>query len=262
MTLSSSVFWVVTLLGQSQTAVPGKSAAPAARLDFMKESLASITLRPSGDRTPPFVLKPEPVLRFTNSVGLAIDGAIFLWLGEGERPAAAVQVFMLRTGEWLEEFSSLSTSPLSAGEVWDARRPGVEFKLVPGAPKPAATAELRLRQMRDLAGGFSAEDDFEQKSWQPLRLLTKPVARYGKAGTDVVDGALFAFVLTTDPEVYLMLEVRPGKGGPEWQYAFAPMTIYPVRAFWKGKEVWSLPYREAWTDRNAPFYARTFAQAQ
>ena len=44
-----------------------------------------------------------------------------------------------------------------------------------------------------------------------LRLLTTPVARYGKAGGVVEDGALFAFVEGTDPEVFLFLEVREGE---------------------------------------------------
>ena len=43
-------------------------------------------------------LRPEPVLRFTNTVGDSRDGAIFLWLGEGGRPGAAVQVFQMRDG--------------------------------------------------------------------------------------------------------------------------------------------------------------------
>ena len=32
-----------------------------------------------------------------------------------------------------------------------------------------------------------------------------------------------------------MLEARAGKDGPEWQYAFAPMTIYALKASWKGQ---------------------------
>ncbi len=40
-----------------------------------------------------------------------------------------------------------------------------------------------------------------------------------------------------------MLEVRPGKDGPEWQYAFAPMTSHAVKGYWKGKIVWELAWR-------------------
>ena len=66
--------------------------------------------------------------------------------------------------------------------------------------------------MRSLADGFRASDDFGGKGWSELRLLPTPIARYGEPGTKLLDGALFAFVLGTDPEVFLFLEARPGQG--------------------------------------------------
>jgi hypothetical protein len=57
----------------------------------------------------------------------------------------------------------------------------------------------------------------------------------------VEDGALFCFALGTDPEALLMLESRPGKDGPEWQFAFAPMTGFALNAFWKGTKIWTKP---------------------
>ena len=43
-----------------------------------------------------------------------------------------------------------------------------------------------------------------------------------------------------------MLEARTGKDGPEWQYAFAPHDdLRRSRRSWKGREVWSLPDRQA-----------------
>ena len=57
---------------------------------------------------------------------------------------------------------------------------GVEFKSIPGAPKPAETPEQRLRQMRLLTQDFAAEDYFQNQSWQRLRLLAKPLARVRK----------------------------------------------------------------------------------
>jgi hypothetical protein len=73
----------------------------------------------------------------------------------------------------------------------------------------------------------------------------------------VVDGALFAFVLTTDPEAWLMLETRKKKDGLEWQFAFAPMSGYPLEGSWKEQVVWSqdgLPYNR-W---DLPFYGLSF----
>jgi hypothetical protein len=259
MAVPLSVALILGLVGQTAT-TRGAHDTPAARLDFMKASLKIHAVHPADDSETIFKLQSEPVMRFTNPVGTVKDGAIFYWTGAGERPEAAVQIFLHNNGTWYQEFSSLSTGPLSAGQPWHPSRGGVELKAIPGAPRPAETAELRLRQIRALIGEFSAEEQFERKTWQKLRILTKPFARYGKPDTPVIDGVLLACVLTTDPEVYLMIEARDGKGGPEWQYAFAPASIDPIRGLWKKKEVWSLPYREAWTNNRDPFYVWGFAQ--
>jgi hypothetical protein len=187
-------------------------------------------------------------------------------MGEDGRPEVANQVFRVPSGAWHHEFTSLSTTPLVAtgglAEAWRPSRPGLEFKKVADAPKPGSTPEQRLRQMRELAQEFSADDHFESKSWNSLRLLAKPLVRYGKTGTKVEDGALFSFVLGTDPEVFLMLEARTGKDGLEWQYAFTPMTCYQVKGSCKGKEVWSLPLRLPASDPAGTFYGVEYSKGQ
>ena len=83
-----------------------------ARLEFMKKSMASHDVHALDDRGTKFRFQAEPVLRFTNPVGGSRDGAMFLWLGEGDRPAVAAQIYWNPQQVWIEEFSSLSTSPL------------------------------------------------------------------------------------------------------------------------------------------------------
>jgi hypothetical protein len=231
------------LLGQAPTPAGDTPGDLEARLEFMKRSMATHDVHALDDRGTKFRLQAEPVLRFTNPVGGSRDGALFLWLGGGDRPAVASQILWNPQQVWAQEFSSLSTSPLIAksadGRVWNPSKGGVSFKPVPDAPSPAETAERRLRQMRELAEGFSAEHFYKGRIWNKLRLLTKPFARYGKQGLDAQDGALFCFAHGTDPEVLLMLESRPGKDGPEWQYAFAPMTGFALNTSWNGKEIWS-----------------------
>lgn len=161
-------------------------------------------------------------------------------------------------------WTSLAASPIVAEvgtrAVWRPR-PGVEFRPVPEAPAPASTPAARLRQLRALAEEFSASDDFLGAGWTQLRLLPKPWLRYGKAGSGVEDGALFAFVLGTDPEVVLMIESRPDPaGGLRWEYALAPMTSFEVKASWKGNPVWSLPWRKASKDTTDPFYDMEYSR--
>ena len=48
--------------------------------------------------------------------------------------------------------------------------------------------------MRTLVEEFGAQDNFQDKSWQRLRLLAKPLVRYGNPGANPLDGALYGFV--------------------------------------------------------------------
>jgi hypothetical protein len=252
---------VLALAGQAPAPAAGEPADdPAARLEFMKKSVTIYSVRPAGGG-PEYRLDPEPVFRWNNPVSGSKDGAVFLWT-EGGRPVATVQSFSLAKGGWLHEFSSLSTglvvADLRGQAVWAPNRPGVEYRPVPGAPKPAESAAQRLRQMQAMAREFTADDSFKGKPWEPLRLLPKPLTRYGAPGSDVLDGALFCFALGTDPEVFLMLEARGGNDGPAWHYGLAPMTAYEVKVSHQGKPVWSLPWRPYPKDPTQPFCNRRY----
>jgi hypothetical protein len=262
MTFSLVFALILGTVGQT-AATAGAHQTPTARLEFMKASLKVHSVHSLSDPKNIYKLQSEPVMRFTNPVGTVKDGAIFLWTGADSRPEAAVQIFLHNNRVWYQEFSSLSTQPVAADSIWRVNREGVKFTPFPGAPRPAETAELRLRQIRDLAGDFSAQQLMQEQlgdQWHELRILTKPFVRYGKPGTGVIDGVLLACVLTTDPEIYLMIEAREGKDGPEWQFAFTPASIAGLKCQWKKKEVWRLPYREAWTDNTAPYYVWGFSQ--
>jgi hypothetical protein len=246
------------LLGQTPPNVKEVSKDPAARLEYMKKAVAAHALRPANGTAVTYRLGEEPLLRFTNTVGTVTDGTIFFWFDADNRPVAAVQVYRTKGGTWHQAFSSLSTIPMTTGGAWNPTRGGVEFKPLPDAPKPAATPEQRLRQMREMAGGFGVEMNFElNRTAYHLRPLTKPLARYGKAKSDVIDGAVFGFVLTTDPEAYLLLEARESKDGLEWHYAFAPEANSPIRCTWKGKEAWSFEFVD--NGSTAPYFDWNFS---
>jgi hypothetical protein len=251
-----------SILGQPQPPSPARDAPnPAAeRLSVMKES---VTIYDFSREAGPIALQPDPAFRLGNQANGVLEGAIFLWTDRVGRPEAAAQVFLHKVqgnpgGIWLHEFTSLSTGLFNVSQRgavrWSPAGPGVVFRPVPGAPRPAATATQRLRQMRALAEEFKAEDDFgAEGNIVALRLLTTPVARFGKPGTMPEDGGLFAFVVGTDPEVFVFLEVRPGSDGPEWQYACAPMSCWPLKVSHKGQLVWEVP-RRATDDPSKPFF--------
>jgi hypothetical protein len=97
--------------------------------------------------------------------------------------------------------------------------------------------------MRTVAESFTASVEFqyENPSHYELRLLARPLYRYGSADGKVLDGTLWAFVQGTNPEVLLLVESRSGRDITlRWNYAFAAMTSYPAEAKHKGKSVWKV----------------------
>jgi hypothetical protein len=265
-TILASIFVALGLSAQAPAAKAPARNTGAERLEFMKESARSYTLAIGRDQKTVLKLQPDPVFRLGNQGdGMLLEGAIFLWTDEVGRPGAAAQLFLIKiTGpaesEWRHEFTSLSTGALTASQGdkprWQPTDPGVRFQPIPGAPKPANQPRQRLRQMRELAAEFRAQDDFWGRGWSALRLLPTPISRYGKTGGTPEDGALFAFVLATDPEIFLFIEARPRANALEWQYAFAPMTCWALKAEYKGHSVWSLPLRST-DDPSKPFFDRT-----
>jgi hypothetical protein len=265
-TAAIALFAIVpTLVGQTAA----QSGTPKAPIDealrFMIGTLEPIRLTDASSGAL-LQLKRDPAFRMGKQpADIVQEGAIFFWLDPIGRPEAAVQVFMIRdsnasAGTWLHEFVSLSPHALSsqAGSraPWNPQTPGVAFKAVPGAPRPADTASQRDRQLKALAREFHAVDYFHEKSWYDLRLLPTPVARYGQPNSDVLDGALFTFVTGTDPEAFLFLEVRQGESGLEWQYAFAPMTCWELKGSHHGTNVWTIPMRRVAGDPSRPYFTR------
>lgn len=207
-----------------------------------------ILLEESPART--LLLKDDPLLRWGNPLRKTSVGAVFLWTSQGRPEAIASFYRYVYEGTDREdhEFQSLSTRPLSATRdgipVWSPPGPGVKFAPIPGAPVPAESAAARLRQMKALTQEFRATFDIPEDRSE-LRLLTQPLFRYEpQAGSSLMDGALFAFVQTTDPEVLLLLEARPEReAGPVvWQFAFARMSMVNLRAEHRGKEVWKVDW--------------------
>jgi hypothetical protein len=214
------------------------------RLAFMKKTLAEFTFET--DRDPPVALTvpDEPVLQFTNPVRSEVGGATFFLLRQG-MPVVVAAMSIRPEGRVFHEFTLLGDEPIvarRAGQAeWSPRTNGRAFALLEGADAPAAPAALRLAQMRRLAQRFR----LRVLRANPLeaRLLTQPLARYTHPDARGRDGAVFAFVEATDPEVFLMLEVRPDDAHPQgrWHFSLARMTSQPLEVQLDGRVIWALP---------------------
>jgi hypothetical protein len=135
----------------------------------------------------------------------------------------------------------------NATVVWSPSTAGLEFKDVPDAPATADTPTARLRQMKAIAERFKGTMTGwkgDNSDREELRLLLRPLYRYElKEATEpnpnLKDGALFAFVMGTDPEIVLVLEAIGQASEAVWQYAFARATSGGLEAKFDGTVVWT-----------------------
>lgn len=214
----------------------------AATLESGLREAALYTIGPS-DRGRPIALQKESVLRWNNSVNKSVFGNIFLWTKDG-RPEviASIYQFYSPKTDFCAEFQSLSLDPLivmkDGKEVWTPADPGIALTEFPGAREPAAGKAQRLGEMRKLADQFAAQlSDYSEETYR-LRLLPRPLLRYGSPDTDVLDGALFAYTYTTDPELLVMVEARKVEKGYRWMYGLARMNTGELTVTLGDREVW------------------------
>jgi hypothetical protein len=179
-----------------------------------------------------------------------------VWPHNG-RPVAMAGIYPWN-GYLCHEFDSLSRgNQLIARDkdrvIWSPATAGVEIKPVPGAPRPAKTPAERLLQMKAIAGRFKATmtgwqgDNADQEQ---LRLLPRPLYRYELANAkdrdpNLLDGALFAYVQGTDPEVVLILEAIGTADKADWQYALVRATSGGLEVRLGNDVVWSAPKHPA-----------------
>jgi hypothetical protein len=228
-----------------------------ARLEALTKTAASYRLLVDGER--PAELIEKPAIRWSKPAGEIEDAALFFWMCDGRPVAAGSFLWQKRVG-FYHEFQSLIPGSIrgerGGHSVWATAEPGIRFAPVPDAPIPAESSNRRLIQMRAMAESFRAEAVKEppfygKHSVYKFRLLAKPLLRYDDAKPD---GAIFAFVQDTDPEVLLVLQSHPHENGTRWEYAFAPMTGWQLKAWHKEQEVWSIGNRHPGHDPSKPYF--------
>lgn len=224
----------------------------ARRLRQMVTAATDFELSAGVDGDRKLKLIERPVLRWSNPVRATSDGAVFLWT-ENDRPAAALCIYPDGVDKLAYECQSLSAGLLRATyrgrTVWQPQAAGLAFRPIPGGGELAATTPARrLSQMHRLLRDFTASFTSRDLQRHELRALTQPIYRYGENKTEVVDGALFAFALATDPEVLLLLEARKENGNPPtWWWAAARMSTVQLEVKYRGQPVWTI--HRCWEQR-------------
>ncbi len=229
-------------------------------LAFYSEEAADYRFLLQGGDEQELKFMAEPIFTFTNPVRRGEQhGAAYVWTKSG-RPEvfgaiwSSVRIEDRNQRNVCHEFISLSALPVISkhapqvgrrGPVpgWTAGEAGIRMKPIPDAPKPSKVASLRLTQMRRLAREFKATirpDKVEQQD--SLRLLAQPLYRYSADDNDILDGAIFTFVMGTDPELILLIEAVKAGDKYQWQFAAARFTNQPMQLDYKRAKVWECDF--------------------
>lgn len=215
-----------------------------------------VSLSYAQDTSHPFELVPQPLLVWTNPVSGSIRGRVYLWTHRGV-PALMASIYKYDEQMHVSsECHALARQPISgkssSGEAWKIETPAVEFKTIPKAGVPSSNRAGRLAQMREIARRFAASRTDPDKSRWDLRLLAQPLYRYPESSSDPSDGAVFAFVQGTNPDVLLLIE----RGGEtEWKFALARMHRYELNIQLDGTSIDKFPplLSQEILDRSRPY---------
>ena len=209
---------------------------------LMDESLERYKVYEGSDTEP---LKPQHVLTWNNPIagGLGRFRTV-MFLKDGQ--PKSVCCIWGGAKNLYHEFGSLSRNSLrgelDGRQAWTMPESGNRFKTIPNADKPIGDRRRRFLQMKRLAQRFSAIENQNRKGERdevPLRMLTTPLYRYEKENKELIDGAIFCFAHTTDPEALVVIEAVAGDSKPHWEYAFIRRSSLPVTGYLDDEEVWN-----------------------
>jgi hypothetical protein len=260
----------VVLIAQADSGVPKRTADAAQDVEkiqferwqkYYRTVAAEYDMEVGREPKTELQLQPEPVFNWFNPAGGARShGSMFVWTREG-RPEVVGTIWTRQPVPTVQErvtvhsLHSLSLEPITAtrrGSVfWSPQSPGIEQILVPDAPEPVASSQLRLTQMRNMAREFSALTMPPGQRDRRLEIRPQPVYRFENPTVER-DGAFFIWLDDSDPELVTLLETRATSAGPKWHVSFARFAGTPVMALHKDAKVWSFAESVAEFRRGGP----------
>lgn len=241
-----------------------------ARMKLMLAAVQKYTVVLDGDSDKVAKVDPAGLLRWSNPRGDVADGMMAVYTtGPGERPAAISNIYVhgpKLNGLAMEAFADIHPGPIKlvrgSRKVWSPESRYSKFAILPDAPEPSDNPARRLVQIKRMADRFEIIDGFREPRSPPvpqtLRRMTRPTYRYGKPDGEIIDGALFTYVIATDPEACLVIEIHRKDGRTFWQYMALPMTIYSLDAKLDGNAVWTKPEAGVFGNPKAPFYTSRY----
>ncbi|HEV3025215.1 MAG TPA: hypothetical protein VGX76_22245 [Pirellulales bacterium] len=217
----------------------------------MRTLAESTKVRFENDQREPQFIR-SAVFRYDDQPRRFIDATMWVWTDAG-RPIAFEKIEAMTYGSprWGYCFTSLAFDPLvvewSHGRRYHTTEPGVEFQVLPDAPEVASRNVQRKRQIRELSREFSARivTDPRENNSEAMRLLPTPIFEYTDAKSNLLQGAVFGFATSgTNPDLLIVLEVRPEGREIQWYFAPVRMTIGAVTVTHRDHQVWDVPFLE------------------
>jgi hypothetical protein len=194
----------------------------------------------------PAVMIERPVFRYSDQERRISDATLWIWTDQG-RPVALQKEeagMFQEQDNWTVCFASLSPGLIDVRWPRDERgfttsSPGCEFHKLPDGPAPAGVERLIAQQVRQVARRFSATHEWVNGGRSEARLLPRPIYEYAMKSPNVT-GAVFGFAAhATNPDGYILIELREGSEGRGWYYACARMTTSGIKVSLDGEDVWS-----------------------
>lgn len=247
-----------------------KDEQAKARQQYILKAMEKYTVVLDGDPAQKATLDPTAMLRWSNPLGDVVDGLMSVYTtAPNERPAVISHIYVhgpALNGLEMQEFADVHPGKveLFRGQrrIWSPAERYSRFEALSDGPKPAENPALRFAQIKKMAARFEIIDGFRgtnnKVEPQRLRMLARPTFRYGKPEGPIIDGALFTFVVATDPEACLLVEIHRNGDATTWQYAVVPMTIYSLDAQLDGTTVWKKPEASVFGNPTAPHYISSY----
>lgn len=249
-----------------------KDEMAKARQEYMLKAMQKFVVVMDGDENKKATLDSKAMLRWSNPLGDVDDGLMSVYsMAPKERPAMIAHFYLhgaALDGLEMHEFADVHPGKVELFrgryKVWSPGSRYSSFEKLPDGPKPSENAALRLAQMKNMARRFEIIDAFREPNSEPkphvLRMMSRPTYRYGKPDGEIIDGVLFTFVVSTDPEACLAIEIHRADGVTTWEYAIFPMTIYALDARLDGKTVWTKPEAMVFGNSTAPHYISPYSR--
>jgi hypothetical protein len=243
-----------------------------ARQNYILKAMKKYEVILDEDENKRATLNDKVLLRWSNPLGDVDDGLMSVYsTGPNARPAMIAHLYFhgpALNGLEMQEFADIHPGKVElrrgTREIWSPASRYSKFRELPDAPKPSDNAALRLSQIKKMADRFQIVDGFRETNREPtphvLRMLSRPTCRYGSPEQEILDGALFTFVVSTDPEACLLIEIHRGKDDvARWQYMVVPMTIFSLDARLDGQSVWTKPEAMVFGDSTGPHYISVYS---